>query len=86
MSVANWLHAIVRPILFRDPWAGLLVEFQWFRKYIGGTWQQWIMDQPIGGEAWFRWDRMDARPHPLCRGTPTIEYWPNNVWTHKTTK
>lgn len=71
------LHRFVRRWLRGPPWYGFLSEFPWYRQALGGRWERWIMDQPIGGQWWFRTEGM-RRPHQLCRGTPVVEEWPNS--------
>lgn len=53
----------------------LLCGFQWYRKYKGGRWELWLMDRcSCLGSQWFQWDSdVNGRPHPTCRGTPTVE-------------
>ncbi len=58
------------------PW---LSEFRWFRRWVGGRWECWVMDWPFTGTKWFLREPFNPvspenmRPCDLCRGTPTVE-------------
>ncbi len=50
--------------------------YQWFRRWIGGRWELWWVDQPVCAQVWHYGDPEDdftQRPTCICRGVPTIE-------------
>lgn len=50
-------------------------NFAWYRRIIGGRWEKWLHEQ--GHELWYRHNsELNGRPHISCRGTPTIEIYP----------
>lgn len=49
----------------------VLADFRWYRKWRGGRWERWWIDD-VHCFAWFQNDGPE-RPHPLCRGTPVVE-------------
>lgn len=52
-----------------------LSGFRWFRRWCGGHWERWYLDN-FHADVWFRKPCGGERPHPLARGTPTCEDWP----------
>jgi hypothetical protein len=55
----------------------LFSNFRWYRKLIGGKWEQWWLEGPYI-EKWFRVHTFTGdymRPDPACRGTPVCEDW-----------
>lgn len=45
------------------------------REKLGGRHELWYLDV-IHSEFWFQWNsETRGRPHPLCRGTPTVEIY-----------
>lgn len=60
-----------------------LCNFRWFRKWIGGHWEQWWLDVPFTESVWFLTNHTSPtshiRPHPLCRGTPRCEDYPSKL-------
>lgn len=57
-------------LLNRDPFYGFACEWKWFRRAIGGRWEYWIVDEPIGGTHWFQAKQGMLRPFCLCRCEP----------------
>ena len=49
--------------------------FKWYRRLKGGRWELWLYEE--GFQDWHQWDSVaeGKRPHPGCRGTPTIEVY-----------
>lgn len=53
-------------------------EFQWFRKWCGGKWEQWHVDSPVNSVIWHdvkEFSKDCGERPPLCRGTPVLEDW-----------
>ena len=56
----------------------LFGEFRWFRRWWGGRWELWYVDVPVCSRIW-HWREQPLkrdRPNGLCRGTPTVEDYP----------
>jgi hypothetical protein len=54
----------------------LLSDLRAYRRFVGGTWERWYLDD-VHAEEWFCVDPSATdRPHILCRGTPKREKWP----------
>jgi hypothetical protein len=63
-------------------------RFQWYRHWVGGHWERWIVDLTgQQSEWWFLMDKWRnplgnpcskhgaPRPLSVCRGTPVCEQW-----------
>jgi hypothetical protein len=56
----------------------LFSNFQWFRRLMGGHWEEWYVDGPVHTFVWHAVPACHAaggRPTGICRGTPICETW-----------
>ncbi len=49
-------------------------RWRWFRRWVGGRWERWLIDVPVCSAIWFFQDDLKTHPPPLGRGTPLIEH------------
>jgi hypothetical protein len=60
-----------------------LEHCRWYRRWRGGHWELWWVDDPIGAQVWHHLPcchkeatTFSGRPSTLCRGTPLCEDYP----------
>jgi hypothetical protein len=53
-----------------------LSEYKWTRKYLGGHWERWFVDRPVGKSVWHKVKHCSVitgiKPTPLCQGTSEV--------------
>jgi hypothetical protein len=72
---------MVRRILMTWPVDYMLSRFQWYRRYIGGRWENHFIDI-CNARMWFLMDPGMCWPdyeQPCSRGAPIIEDWPKKT-------
>ena len=61
-------------------------EYKWARKFLGGYWENWIIEI-LHGEIWIqvkKTEAYDTHYRPGCgRGTPYCEYYPIEYFDSK---
>ena len=72
--VKEWVHR----------WFGWwLRDAVWYRKWFGGHWEHWLLDQPLGNKVWLDQPgcaRLNTSLRPAVgRGQPDCEDYPVKV-------